>query len=160
MHAFREVLKRDPKDAKALGLSAQTPRANGRVDEALHISTSRWPMIRNSSAWSAKGHALAKFERYQDALVCFQKAHNLATQPLARYVEQCRRSPANRRTSSWMRRQKQPRMAHRSIFQKPQTWRRGPAPEGFHVTRPVSDSIQKNAAAWFNMGHSIGFLVA
>jgi tetratricopeptide (TPR) repeat protein len=61
MHAFREVLKRDPKDAKALSFLAQTLVHVGRVDEALPLLDKA--LVYDPQfipAWSTKGNALAK----------------------------------------------------------------------------------------------------
>jgi tetratricopeptide (TPR) repeat protein len=158
MHAFREVLKRDPKDAKALGFLAQTLVQIGRVDEALpYLDKSLAYDPQFFPAWSAKGHALAKFERYQDALVCFQKAHNLGDPAAARYVEQCRRllqtdehhlgssaATTNGAQEYFSKAANLAKMAQHA--------------EAVSCYETGLRLDPKNAAAWFNMGHSIGFL--
>ena len=158
MHAFREVLKRDPKDAKALGFLAQTLVHVGRVDEALPLldkSLAYDPQF--SPSWLVKGHALAKLERYQDALVCFQEAHNLGDPNAARYVEQCRRllqTDEHHLGSSAAT----TNGAQEYFSKAADLAKLGKHAEAVSCYETGLRLDPKNAVAWFNMGHSIGFL--
>ena len=158
MHAFREVLKRDPKDAKALGFLAQTLVQIGRGDEALpYLDKSLAYDPQFYPAWLTKGNALAKLERFQEALVCFQQAQKLGHPDAARSVEQCRRllqtkeghlgaSAANTNGSQeW-------------FSKAAELAKMGQHAEGVSCYETGLRLDPKNAAAWFNMGHSIGFL--
>lgn len=158
MQAFREVLKRDPRDAKALGFLGQTLVQIGRVDEAL-------PLLDKSLAfdpqfypsWLAKGHALAKLERFQEALVCFKEAQKLGDPNAAKYVDQCRRI---------LQADHQQLDASAPNANEAQEWfSKGAA---LAKAKQHADAVScyeagltldpSNAAAWFNMGHSFGFL--
>jgi tetratricopeptide (TPR) repeat protein len=75
MHAFREVLKRDPKNAKALGFLAQTLVQIGRVDEALpYLDKSLAYDPQFYPAWITKGNALDMLGRGEEALRCYDQA--------------------------------------------------------------------------------------
>ena len=158
MHAFREVLIRDPKDAKALGFLAQTLVQIGRVDEALpYLDKSLAYDPQFFPAWSAKGHALAKLEHYQEALVCFQKAHNLGDPNAARYVEQCRRllqTDEHHLDSSAATTNGAQEYFSKAADQA----KLGKHAEAVSCYETGLRLDPQNAAAWFNMGHSIGFL--
>ena len=158
MHAFREVLKRDPKDAKALGFLAQTLVQLGRVDEALpYLDKSLAYDPQFFPAWSTKGNALAKLERYQDALVCFQQAHNLGDPNAPRYVEQCRRllqSDEHHLGAS----AENTNGAQEWFSKAADLAKLGKHAEAVSCYETGLRLDPTNAAAWFNMGHSIGFL--
>lgn len=158
IHAFREALKRDPKDAKALGFLAQTLVQVGRVDEALPLldkSLAYDPQF--YPAWLAKGHALAKLGQYKEALVCFQQAHNFGDPNAARYVEQCRRRLQPEEPTS---------TATGDSIGEARNWFAKAAALAKSGEHTVAVSCYekglklqpRNAAAWFNMGHCMGLL--
>lgn len=158
MRAFREVLKRDPKDAKALGFLAQTLVQLGRVDEALpYLDKSLAYDPQFFPAWSTKGNVLAKLERYQEALACFQEAHNLGDPNAARYVEQCRRllqaADHHHGESSTDTNEAQEWFSKAAALAKAK--QHADAVSCYEAGLTLEPN---NAAAWFNMGHSIGFL--
>jgi tetratricopeptide (TPR) repeat protein len=75
MHAFREVLKRDPQDAKALSFLAQTLVHVGRADEALpHLDKALAYDPQFAPTWITKGNALDMLGRGDEAIRCYDQA--------------------------------------------------------------------------------------
>ena len=111
----------------------------------------------NSVAWFLKGELLATLKRYQDALMCFQQAQKLGHPDATRSVEQCRRllqTDEHHLGSSAAT----TNGAQEYFSKAADLAKSGKHAEAVSCYETGLRLDPKSAAAWFNMGHSIGFL--
>lgn len=156
LQCFDKAVALNPKDMKswcnrgvALKALSRLEEAVASYDKALAIDP------RDVKTWFNKGNALAAQEDYREALVCFQEADKLGDPNAAKYVEQCRRlldtgvEPAETTSAG----DAQELFARAAASAK--TNQHADAVSCYESGLKLEPG---NAAAWFNLGHSLGFL--
>ena len=132
-------------------------KALGRLDEAVASYDKALALDPHDvKTWFNKANAFAAQERYQDALVCFQQAQELDTRN-GQFRRAMPETFENRRRSSWSVGSKR---GWRTgvFFKRRRLGEYGQARRSGFMLETGLGLDPKNAAAWFNMGHSIGFL--
>jgi len=155
---FDKAVAFDAKDMKSWCNRGVVLRTLGRADEAIASYDKALELEpRDAKTWFNKANALAEQENYREAKDCFQQAQDLGDPNAASYVEQCRRlltigeAPDNESE------------VHADTAQDLFAKAIDLADSGKHA-----DAVScyegglrfqpGNAAAWFNLGHCMGFL--